>query len=35
VKDWAKIILGIVGVSLSGGIGFWVVHGAFGFFFHG
>jgi hypothetical protein len=25
-------ILGIVGVSSSGGISFWVAHGAFGFF---
>jgi hypothetical protein len=27
-----KLLLDIVGVSLSVGIGFWVAHGAFGFF---
>jgi hypothetical protein len=31
VKDWDKF-LDIVGVSLSGGIGFWIAHGAFSLF---
>ena len=34
-RERLGLLLGIIGVSLSVGISFWVAHGAFGYFFNG